>query len=451
VLEYEQPPGALIFCNTRDDTAVIAGYLKRHGYDAEGLSGDLGQGDRERVMGMMKERKLRFLVATDIAARGIDISDLPCVINYTFPESPQIYVHRTGRTGRAGKHGLAISLVAPQELGNFYYLKLLYRIRPEERELPSEAELRTRREGERYARLQREVTVEPGDEWRSLARRVWQSGEGERIVGELVRRSVEALPARQGSVAFEPPLAAPTPPAESRREPRRDRADGPEEHAAREREHGERPSRGDRPARSERPERGERPHRGDRPERGERPRRGDRPERGRRRDGKPPAGKPEARRDEARREEGSREEASPRREPAPSRPEKPAEVSSPPGPVAATDGIDFWETWVDQRSQAPAGAAVDGGATAGDFEDVQLEPGMARLYLNLGRRDRVRTADVEQLLADRVGQSGPPRIQVRNAHTYLVVKEEEADRIIKALTGARHGERELVCERARGR
>ena len=157
VLEYEQPDSAIVFCNTRDDTTMVAQFLNRHGYDAEAISSDLTQADRERVMQRSKEKNLRFLVATDIAARGIDISDLSHVINYTFPESPEVYVHRTGRTGRAGKSGKAVSLVGPRELGSFYYLKLLYKIKPEERELPSESELRTRREAERYAEVAREV------------------------------------------------------------------------------------------------------------------------------------------------------------------------------------------------------------------------------------------------------------------------------------------------------
>jgi ATP-dependent RNA helicase DeaD len=153
VIEFEQPESAIIFCNTRDDTSMVAGFLQRSGYDAEAISSDLGQSDRERVMGRMRDKNLRFLVATDIAARGIDISDLSHVINYTFPESPEVYVHRTGRTGRAGKSGTAISLIGPREIGAFYYLKLIYKIRPEEREFPSEREIRTRREAERFAKI----------------------------------------------------------------------------------------------------------------------------------------------------------------------------------------------------------------------------------------------------------------------------------------------------------
>ena len=142
------------------------------GHDAEAISSDLSQTDRERVLGRMRAGGIKFLVATDVAARGIDIENLSHVFNYTFPEAPEIYIHRTGRTGRAGRKGTAISLIGPTEVGSFYYLKLLYKIKPEERSLPSEAEIRSHREGERVQVLRRALEGDPGSEWRALARRL---------------------------------------------------------------------------------------------------------------------------------------------------------------------------------------------------------------------------------------------------------------------------------------
>src|SRR5690606_13978118 len=103
-----------IFCNTKAETERVAEALQREGYDAEWLNADLPQGEREQVMQKTREGKLRFLVATDVAARGIDISHLTHVINYDFPDNTERYVHRTGRTGRAGRTGTAISLVTPK-------------------------------------------------------------------------------------------------------------------------------------------------------------------------------------------------------------------------------------------------------------------------------------------------------------------------------------------------
>src|SRR5438552_5700042 len=123
-------------------------------------------------MARMRAKEIRYMVATDVAARGVDIEGLSVVVNYTFPEAPEVYIHRTGRTGRAGKHGVAISLIGPAEVGSFYYIKLLYKIKPEERSLPSEAEIRSKREGERIIHLRAMFTDEPGAPMRALARRL---------------------------------------------------------------------------------------------------------------------------------------------------------------------------------------------------------------------------------------------------------------------------------------
>ena len=116
LLDLESPKSAIIFCNTREDTATVATYLARQGLDAELLSGELPQNKREQVMARVKRGDTQFLVATDVAARGIDISDLSHVVNYSLPEDPAVYMHRTGRTGRIGKKGIAISLVGGAEL-----------------------------------------------------------------------------------------------------------------------------------------------------------------------------------------------------------------------------------------------------------------------------------------------------------------------------------------------
>ncbi|MCC6994828.1 MAG: DEAD/DEAH box helicase [Deltaproteobacteria bacterium] len=191
VLDLEKPESAIIFCNTRDETASVAGFLQRHGHDAEHISSDLSQADRERVMKRSKDKTLKYLVATDIAARGIDISDLTHVFNYTFPESAEIYIHRTGRTGRAGKAGAAISLIGPRELGNFYYLKLITKVKPEERTLPTDDELSTRREADRYQKLLGSVADDAGEEWRALARRLATSSDAERVVAGLIKRELQ--------------------------------------------------------------------------------------------------------------------------------------------------------------------------------------------------------------------------------------------------------------------
>ncbi len=156
VIKSEEPESAIIFGNTRKDTEIVARYLQKHDMDAEYLNSDLSQRDRERIMKLIKDKNLRFLVATDIAARGIDISQLSHVINYILPESPEVYIHRTGRTGRAGLEGTALSLIGPREIGVYYYLRRIYKVALEERKLPTKADIelqRSLRSSEKIASL----------------------------------------------------------------------------------------------------------------------------------------------------------------------------------------------------------------------------------------------------------------------------------------------------------
>ena len=111
LIEVENPLSALIFCNTKVRVNYVTVVLQRFGYDADNLSSDLSQAAREKVMRRVRQGKLRFLVATDVAARGIDLPELSHVIQYEPPEDSEAYIHRAGRTGRAGASGTAITLV----------------------------------------------------------------------------------------------------------------------------------------------------------------------------------------------------------------------------------------------------------------------------------------------------------------------------------------------------
>ncbi len=142
MLEAEEPEAAIVFCNTRNDTSLVTAVLNRNGYDAELLNGDLPQKERERVMAKVKRGELRFMVATDIAARGIDISDLSHVVNYSLPEDPQIFLHRVGRTGRIGKKGTSLSLVSGGDIHTLSALQKKYEIVFEEKALPPPEEAR---------------------------------------------------------------------------------------------------------------------------------------------------------------------------------------------------------------------------------------------------------------------------------------------------------------------
>ena len=141
IIEIENPTSAFIFCNTKAQVHFVKTVLERFGYDADELSADLTQSARERVLTRVRKGTLRFLVATDLAARGIDIPDLSHVIQYEPPEDPESYVHRAGRTGRAGASGESVSLVSGMERMDLQKIANRFHIDLVERPAPSDAEV----------------------------------------------------------------------------------------------------------------------------------------------------------------------------------------------------------------------------------------------------------------------------------------------------------------------
>jgi len=398
ILEVEDPDSALIFCNTRASTEQLAAELQAAGFNANWLNGDLPQSERERVLKQTREGKLRYLVATDVAARGIDISHVTHVINYEFPENIESYIHRTGRTGRAGRTGTAISLVAPQMLGSLYYLRLTYKIFPIERSLPTEGELQSRLETDRVELLAEAFPDEPDELDAAVARRMLTHPEAERIIGGLLgaffgrmtepdEEAAAARRERQPPPAPEPPPEPAKAKAKAKRKPKRDKP---------KREERKR----DEPKRDE-PER-------DEPKRGKSER--DEPEEG---DRDQPA------RDEPKRRKPAREES-------------------------RADDRDDGDRYDDDDDFGEPDDAHDGGEEHEGDDDVYL-------YISVGRRDGVRPGHIIGLLATECdldkGEVG--RIRIRDRHTFVGVPRDRADEIIEELDGAESHDKELTVERAR--
>jgi ATP-dependent RNA helicase DeaD len=121
-LKRHTPRSAIVFCNTKSDTELVEILLRKRGFEPKRLNSDLSQKERDRVMTGFRSGEVKLLVATDVAARGIDVSDVELVVNYSLHETIETYVHRTGRTGRAGKSGIALSLVGPADFTVFHTL-----------------------------------------------------------------------------------------------------------------------------------------------------------------------------------------------------------------------------------------------------------------------------------------------------------------------------------------
>jgi ATP-dependent RNA helicase DeaD len=202
LFEIEPVTSALIFVRTRLGTGELATELARRGFPAESLNGDLSQESRERTLNRFRRNQVKVLVATDVAARGLDIDDISHVFNYDLPDDPEIYIHRIGRTGRAGKTGIAISMVTPRDKRLLRQVESLIRQPLTKSALPTEEDVRNHRENEllenvkvwlgraRYQREREMVTrlVEEGHdplEIAAAALKLARADEKRRPVGEV--------------------------------------------------------------------------------------------------------------------------------------------------------------------------------------------------------------------------------------------------------------------------
>lgn len=139
----DSQPGiyGIVFCRTRQETKDIADKLIKDGYNADALHGDLSQAQRDSVMGRFRQHSLQVLVATDVAARGIDVDDITHVINYNLPDETEVYTHRSGRTGRAGKNGTSIVIIHSKEQFKIKHIEKLINKKMEHKLIPSAKEI----------------------------------------------------------------------------------------------------------------------------------------------------------------------------------------------------------------------------------------------------------------------------------------------------------------------
>lgn len=183
LIEWENPESAIIFVNRKRDVEYLAQFLVNYGHDAAQLTGDLNQQHREAVMARLRRGELRFLVATDVAARGIDISDLSHVFMYDVPQDAEYYVHRSGRTARAGKAGTVMVLATFEEERALQAMALRYGIQLQAMQIPTDEEL--------GARVRERLTVRLEAESRSQTR---MAGERQTILFPLVQQLAEERP-----------------------------------------------------------------------------------------------------------------------------------------------------------------------------------------------------------------------------------------------------------------
>ncbi|HEX3098121.1 MAG TPA: DEAD/DEAH box helicase [Usitatibacter sp.] len=166
ILDLESPAAALVFCRTRTEVDELTETLNARGYQSEALHGGMTQGERDKVMRRLRAGDAQLLIATDVAARGLDVERLTHVINYDLPHSPEAYVHRIGRVGRAGREGVAVTLVEPREQFQLRNIERITRQKIDIAKVPTVADVRARRLEVTQASLREALLADDNEHFR---------------------------------------------------------------------------------------------------------------------------------------------------------------------------------------------------------------------------------------------------------------------------------------------
>jgi ATP-dependent RNA helicase DeaD len=187
ILDIEEDFYGIVFCNTKAEVIEICNHLNDKGYSADSLHGDIAQNLREKVVRQFKSNKYGILVATDVAARGIDIQDLTHVINYGLPQDPESYVHRIGRTGRAGKSGKAITLISPSERRKLLFIQKITKANIEKGKLPNPHELVKIKKQRLKDDIETIISTEHFDEYLSFAAELLRDNDPLVVIASLLK------------------------------------------------------------------------------------------------------------------------------------------------------------------------------------------------------------------------------------------------------------------------
>ncbi len=397
VLDLESPTLAIVFCRTRLEVDELAERLVGRGYAVEALHGGMSQQERDRVMKKARANTVDLLVATDVAARGIDIEHISHVVNFDVPSSPEAYVHRIGRTGRAGREGVAITLAEPREHRLVRNIEWATKQKIEIATVPTPLDVKARRLDVTKGTLREAVIAGAADGGLDGFRSVVESLAGEYDLMDVAAAAVKlAHEALAGTGKAEDEVQIPTYESFSRPEPRgawareSPRHDGPRGHFAARGAQGNFAPRASDAAHAPREDHG------------------------------PAAPAPRGGAAPARRVEADRVEAAGAGGAAGAEPRKAAPRRVPPGPGAG-----------------------------GDFNPRN----MVRIYIGAGRKLGMRPADLVGAIANeaQVNARGIGDIEIADGFSLVELPEADADRVVAALRGATLRGRKVTVRRDDGR
>ena len=191
IIDLEPDFYGIVFCRTKNDANELAGKLNDRGYDAGELHGDITQNYRETILKRFKEKKLTILVATDVAARGIDVNDLTHVVNYSVPQEAESYVHRIGRTGRAGKEGTAITFITPSEYKRLLQIKRITKTDIRKEKVPGIKDVIISRKFRIKESVVNEINEGDIQGFTDMAKELLKVGTPEEIIASLLKINYE--------------------------------------------------------------------------------------------------------------------------------------------------------------------------------------------------------------------------------------------------------------------
>jgi len=187
IIDIESDFYGIVFCKTKVDVDYVASKLMERGYAAQALHGDVQQKQRERILGQFKKKTTTILVATDVAARGIDVQDISHIINYALPQDPESYIHRVGRTGRAGKTWTAITFVTADEYKKLVYFQRATRTDIKKGEIPQIDNIIQTKKAKFKENITGTIAGEPYKKYKELAKEILKDCDAEDVVAALIK------------------------------------------------------------------------------------------------------------------------------------------------------------------------------------------------------------------------------------------------------------------------
>jgi ATP-dependent RNA helicase DeaD len=191
IIDIEEEFYGLIFCRTKLNTDRLANKLMSRGYDAESIHSDISQAQRERTLNKFRERKVNILVATDVAARGLDVTELTHVINYSLPQDPESYVHRIGRTGRAGNEGIAIMFVTPNEYRGLKYIEKIAQTDIKRSSVPNIDDVITAKKRKIEEEIEQAINNDIGKEYYNWAKKILEKKNPTDVLASILNFSFD--------------------------------------------------------------------------------------------------------------------------------------------------------------------------------------------------------------------------------------------------------------------